>query len=281
MFQATISRRRSIPTSPKKPHMFSADGSSLSALMNPDPWAASPTARVLEQEQVLRFSAGFGRVEIGDARCWMLDPQPLNELGQGLDPLGLEKAQLALDLFRLAVRSRVIGSRTVIHVRRLGPPHTDSVVVVAHQSDSLTQREVEDLIITGLSLKVRKKLNKRKLELPGGAKVEVDGVSRDEMVLAEAFAHQGPLKGGQFGKVARDTLKLITLRRRRSKARLILAFADPAPAAQVTAGKSWLAEALKTWGVEVVVVKLDQAVRDRLLASQKRQRMVNPTIEKP
>jgi hypothetical protein len=150
---------------------------------------------------------------------------------------------------------------------------------VAHQSDSLTQREVETLIIAGLSSKIRRKLAKRKLTLPGGAQVEVNGVSRDESILAEVFAHQGPLKGGQFGKVARDTLKLITLRRRRSKARVILAFADPVPAAQVSGGKSWLAEAINTWKVEVVVVKLDQAARNRLLASQKTQRMVNPTVQ--
>jgi hypothetical protein len=78
-------------------------------------------------------------------------------------------------------------------------------------------------------------------------------------------------------KVAGDTLKLITLRRRRSKARLILAFADPVPAAQVSAGKSWLAEAIKTWKLEVLVIELKPAVRKRLLASQQTQRMVNPT----
>jgi hypothetical protein len=147
----------------------------------------------------------------------------------------------------------------------------DSVATMAHQSDSLTQREVESLIIAGLSAKLRRKLAKRRLSLPGGAEVEVDGVSRDESILAEAFAHQGPLKGGQFGKVAKDTLKLLTLARDRKSARLILAFADPVPAAQVASGKSWLAEALKTWKVAVVVVDLDAATRDGIKAAQVRQ----------
>jgi hypothetical protein len=149
---------------------------------------------------------------------------------------------------------------------------------VAHQSDSLAQREVETLILAELSVEVGQDLRKRKLELPGGSKVEVDGVGDDETVFAEAFAHQGPLKGGQLGKVARDAFKLITLGRTYPKARLIVAFADPAAAAAVK-GKSWLAEALKTWSVEVVVVELDPAVRKGLLATQEAQRMVNPAIE--
>jgi hypothetical protein len=94
-------------------------------------------------------------------------------------------------------------------------------------------------------------------------------------VLVEIFAHQGRLKGAQFHKVARDALKLITLRRSRPSARLIIAFGDPDAAGCVT-GASWLAEALSTWEIEVLVVNLDDTVRAGLREAQVRQLMVNP-----
>jgi hypothetical protein len=139
----------------------------------------------------------------------------------------------------------------------------------------LEQREAEPLILAGVSAKVRRKLQPRRLFLDGGARVDVDGVSRDESILVEVFAHQGRLRGGQNGKVARDTLKLITLARKRKKTRLILAFGDQDAASCVTA-KSWLAEAIRTWGIEVMVVELDPAVRKGLKQVQARQVMVNP-----
>jgi hypothetical protein len=108
------------------------------------------------------------------------------------------------------------------------------------------------------------------------ARVDVDGVAPDESVLVEVFAHQGRLKGAQFHKVARDALKLITLRRSRNDSRLILAFGD-ADAAACVSGNSWLAEALRTWGIEVLDVDLDDEVRTGLRVAQARQVMVNST----
>jgi hypothetical protein len=147
---------------------------------------------------------------------------------------------------------------------------------MAHQSDSHEQRSAEPLIRERVSLAVGVELTPRSLQLDGGARVEVDGVAPDESVLVEIFAHQGRLKGAQFHKVARDALKLITLRRSRSSSRLIIAFGDPDAAACVSAG-SWLSEALRTWEIEVVLVDLDDEVRTDLRAAQVRQIMVNPS----
>jgi hypothetical protein len=71
------------------------------------------------------------------------------------------------------------------------------------------------------------------LRLDGGARVDVDGMSPDETIFVEVFAHQGRLKGAQFHKVARDALKLVTLARSRSASRLIIAFGDADAAACV------------------------------------------------
>jgi hypothetical protein len=144
-----------------------------------------------------------------------------------------------------------------------------------HQSDSLEQRTVEPLILAGVSEAVGKELAPRSLQLEHGARVGVDGVAADESVLVEIFAHQGKLRGGQFHKVARDALKLATLARSRPDSRLIIAFGDSDAAACVT-GSSWLAEALRSWKIEVVIVELDEAMRSGLRAAQVRQVMVNP-----
>lgn len=146
---------------------------------------------------------------------------------------------------------------------------------MTHPSDSLEQRNAEALILQAVSASVGVELAPRSLRLNGGARANVDGAASDESVLVEVFAHQGRLKGAQFHKVARDALKLITLGRDRPGSRLIIAFGDSAALACVNA-KSWLAESLRVWGVEVLTVDLDEEVRAGLRSAQARQIMVNP-----
>lgn len=147
---------------------------------------------------------------------------------------------------------------------------------MAHQSDSAAQRSAEPLIRDGVAAVLGVSLEPESIKLPGGARADVDGVAQDYSVLVEIFAHQGRLKGGQFHKVARDALKLITLKRTYPDARLAIAFGDSDAAACVT-GKSWLAESLRDWEVDVIVVELDESIRDGLRVAQVAQVMVNPT----
>jgi hypothetical protein len=44
-------------------------------------------------------------------------------------------------------------------------------------------------------------------------------------------------------------------------------------------GSSWRAEAMRAWGVEVVVVEIDEAVRKGISEAQVRQKMVNPSLD--
>ena len=108
-------------------------------------------------------------------------------------------------------------------------------------TDSQEQRVAERLILDGVEREVNVALEPKRLALGSGAAVDVDGVSGDESVLVEVFAHHGQLKGGQPHKIAGDALKLITLaHERRPRPRLVLAFADE-KLAEWSAGKSWLA----------------------------------------
>ena len=147
-----------------------------------------------------------------------------------------------------------------------------------HRSDSAVQRAAEEKIRDELAGLVGKPLAPGTVTFATGAPVQVDAVASDESVLAEIFARQGKLKPGQQKKVALDAFKLVTLGRSRPHAQLILVFADDAAAAYAL-GAGWLAEALKTWKVTVIVVELDDAERDRIREAQALQEMRNPDAD--
>jgi hypothetical protein len=128
-----------------------------------------------------------------------------------------------------------------------------------------------------LAERLNVKLAPLTIRLAAGAPLQVDAASPDGTVLAEIFARQGELKGGQQKKVAIDALKLITIRRERPGTRLLLAFADSAAAAYATGG-GWVAQALRTWEVDVVVVDIPDELRSEIRAAQGSQTMVNPDI---
>ena len=144
-----------------------------------------------------------------------------------------------------------------------------------HVSDSAVQRRAEEVIRELLSRRAGVSLAPRTIKLAAGAPVQVDAASDDGKVLAEIFARQGPLKGGQQKKVAIDTLKLITIHREQPAERLVICFADREASAYATGG-GWVAQALRTWGVEVEVVDIPAELRAEIRAAQADQTMVNP-----
>lgn len=136
---------------------------------------------------------------------------------------------------------------------------------MARPGDSSIQREVELVILGAISMQLGADLEKHRVNLPGGTWVEVDGVNDEFTVFAEAFAHIGPMKGGQKRKVALDVLKLVTLQRTHPNARLVLAFCDDAARDSLT---GWLDEAITTFGVDRMVAPLDSELRQRLIEAQ-------------
>jgi len=139
---------------------------------------------------------------------------------------------------------------------------------VEHLSSSRVQREAEIKIIERLGGQLGVDLRKELIRYHDSV-MEIDGVTEDDSVFAEAFARIGPFKSGQFRKVSTDALKLISLQASRPKARFILAFADQAAADSL---KGWQVAVLDQHHIDRIVVKLPPAMRRKLLVTQAKQK---------
>lgn len=115
-----------------------------------------------------------------------------------------------------------------------------------------------------------------KTKLPINISVQPDAIDLNKKVIVEAYAHIGALKGSQLHKVKGDILKLILIEEKLGENwKKVLCFADEA-AAKYVRGASWVAEAVRTFDIEVHVVNLPEEQLELVRSAQKRQRMVNP-----
>ncbi len=147
-----------------------------------------------------------------------------------------------------------------------------------HPSSSAVQLEAEVSIVaaasTTLSADLVRERDITSIPVGAGAHVEVDGATRDRSVVVEAYARQGKLKGAQLKKIAQDVLKLAVIKDELGRAgtRAVIAFADES-ARQSTGG--WVREAADRFGVELLTVEVSAELRQKILAAQRRQVMVN------
>lgn len=137
--------------------------------------------------------------------------------------------------------------------------------------DSKVQRDAETVLLAALSASIGVPLAPARIHLPDGTHVEVDGVSEDPAVIAEVWAHQGSVRGAQVKKVLADAFKMLHVVDVLGPKRMILCFSDPQAARNFREGKTWYASALRNFGIEVHVVDLDTAWRERIVAAQTRQ----------
>jgi len=93
-----------------------------------------------------------------------------------------------------------------------GAPVPDEGTTV-HAGDSAVQRAAEPLMVAAVAETIGVPLTKKRVPLAKGVQCEVDGASADGMVLVQAFAHQGELRGAQLKKVSEDAFKVVTLAR--------------------------------------------------------------------
>ena len=144
-----------------------------------------------------------------------------------------------------------------------------------HASDSTEQQQAEIFMLRMLADTLGLNFDNN-TKLPMNIIVQPDAIDLDKKVIVEAYAHIGELKGAQHNKVKGDILKLILIEEKLGEGwRKILCFADEAAAKYVRSG-SWVAEAVRTFGIEVHVVHLPEEQLECVQSAQKRQRMVNP-----
>jgi len=138
--------------------------------------------------------------------------------------------------------------------------------------DSSEQRRAERAMLDALGERLGLVLNPRRLERPGGVRVEVDGADDDLTVLVECWAHQGPAKVAQKYKLVNDAVKLHWIGSTASSTppRRIICVTDAA-AVQHLQGRSWQAQAIRDLGVEIAVVELPEPLRAAVAAAQDRQ----------
>lgn len=144
-----------------------------------------------------------------------------------------------------------------------------------HASSSVEHQVIESTILATLNEKLGLDLVPMRLALGESSSVQLDGLDEKCQAVCEVYARIGRLKGSQPDKVASDILKLCLFEQFRGSAwRKIVCFACP-EAAKMFQGRSWLAAAVKLFGVEVHVISLPESERIKLLSAQARQVMVN------
>lgn len=144
-----------------------------------------------------------------------------------------------------------------------------------HASDSTEQQSAESYMLTELSNKLGVDLQSKKLQLPTGNTVQIDGLNEKKKVLCEIYARIGKLKGSQPDKVASDFLKMLFVEEASGdKWEKHFCFASE-EAASLVQGNSWLAKTAKIMGITIHIVEPDTKTINSLVEAQNRQVMVN------
>lgn len=149
---------------------------------------------------------------------------------------------------------------------------SDALTEDALAGDSAEQREAEVALLAQLSSRLGADLRKKQFRAAIGTRVEVDGYSELPLILVEVWAHQGIAKSAQKAKVLTDALKLLWIEEAflTGSARKILLLSDDAAAAHFQ-GRSWMAEVLRHFSIEIVVEDLPADLRLAVASAQVRQ----------
>lgn len=145
-----------------------------------------------------------------------------------------------------------------------------------HLSDSSEQQTAEAYMLKSLEEVLELNFDHNAV-LPIEVGVKPDAIDPVNKVVVEIYARVGEVKGGQRKKIKGDILKLALIGKNLGEGwRKILCFASD-EAAKYVQGKSWVAEAARVFEVEIHVTPLPSEQENKVIAAQRRQRMVNPT----
>lgn len=150
---------------------------------------------------------------------------------------------------------------------------------ITQKSNSGEQQAAERMIFQRISEKfaLDDLMDGPVLPLKGNPSVCIrpDFYSASAGVIGEIHAHIGRLKPAQSHKIAADILKMMLYETdSNTRLRKIIAVCSEEERRQLE-GQSFLAQAIRQFGAEIILVDIDEEQRAALLKAQERQKMVN------
>jgi len=137
---------------------------------------------------------------------------------------------------------------------------------------SQEQQEAEKWLIDRLSKQLGVCLAKKRLYPIGKSWLELDGYSKNPLIVCEAWAHIGLPKSAQKNKVMADALKLLYVKDfLKENGRCILLFGDEQAASHFQ-HNSWNAKCLESHRIEVKIIRFTPEWKNRVLKAQERQK---------
>ena len=147
-----------------------------------------------------------------------------------------------------------------------------------HKSSSHIQIQAEEMMFSKIEHLFEIKFDKnKKIYLADNTYtyMQPDFYSEEFSIVGEIFAHIGKPKKAQDNKISNDILKMLLLDKISGKQyRKIIAVCDKKEMKKLM-GQSVLAESIRQFGVEVILVELDEDMRNKILKAQEIQRMTN------
>lgn len=153
-------------------------------------------------------------------------------------------------------------------------------MVDTYKSSSIEQQNAEVYVASMVERWLGCQMEKNaKVLLSSGVHIEPDLYSKDERIICEIFVHIGTLKSGQKNKVSRDILKMLLLEKTTGfQYRKIIVVADDKVENCLKHGKSFIAESIRKFGIEVKKIDLSDEVRMSVSNAQVRQKMINSDL---
>ena len=146
------------------------------------------------------------------------------------------------------------------------------------KSSSIEQMQAEDIIFALTEKMLGATLEKnKKIFLADNAftYIQPDFYSAENLIVGEIFAHIGKPKKAQDNKIANDVLKMLLLEKITGQQyRKIIVVCDEAEKKKLE-GLSALAESIRQFGIEIMMVHIEDDLRTQLLEAQNRQKMTN------
>lgn len=149
-------------------------------------------------------------------------------------------------------------------------------MVDTSKSNSIEQQNAENYMASVIEEYLGCAIERNaKVNLSDGIHIEPDLYSEKNKIICEIYAHIGALKVGQQHKISQDILKMLLLEKNRGiQFRKIIAIAD-AKVESYLNGKSFIAESIRQFGIEIKRIDLPKKIYDNISMAQARQRMKN------